>query len=131
MRPRVSILTLPSSDLQRSLRFYRDGLGLPTEGVSAPEHGGNHILFTLESGLSLVLFDRIELAKLTPGSAPAAGGAILSYPAESREEVDAVIAAAVAAGGTQAGDILAEPFGYHGHFRDPDGNLWEVVWFNG
>jgi predicted lactoylglutathione lyase len=131
VRPRLSILTLPSSDLQRSLRFYRDGLGLPTEGVAAPEYGGSHILFPLENGLSLVLFDRAELGKLTPGGAPQAGGAILSYPAESREEVDSVIAAAVGAGGTSAGETIEESFGYHGHFRDPDGNLWEVVWFNG
>jgi uncharacterized protein len=131
VRPRLSILTLPSSDLQRSLHFYRDGLGLRTEGVAAPEHGGSHILFALENGLSLVLFDRAELDKLTPGGAPRAGGAILSHLAENRDEVDSVINAAVAAGGTRAGDTIEESFGYHGHFRDPDGNLWEVVWFNG
>ncbi|RYE09449.1 MAG: VOC family protein [Hyphomicrobiales bacterium] len=125
------MLTLPSSDLQRSLRFYRDGLGLPTDGVAAPEHGGHHLLFVLEGGLSLLLFDRTELNRLTPGGAPQAGGAILSYIAENREEVDSTIAAAQAAGGTRVGDVVEESFGYHGHFGDPDGNLWEVVCFNG
>lgn len=130
MKPRLSIITLPTSDLQRSLRFYRDGLGLPIEGI-AEEFGGAHFAIPIEGGLSLVLFERAELDRLTPGGAPPSGGVILSYPAESRDDVDAVIAAAVAAGGTRAGDPVAESFGYHGHFRDPDGNLWEAVWFNG
>ena len=41
MTPRISVLTLGVTDLERSLAFYRDGLGLPTEGIVGREfeHG--------------------------------------------------------------------------------------------
>ena len=41
MRPSVRVLTLGVDDLERSLRFYRDGLGLPTDGIVGEEfeHG--------------------------------------------------------------------------------------------
>jgi uncharacterized protein len=131
MRPRISIITLASDDLDRSIRFYRDGLGLLTTGIAAPEHGGNHVLFEMEGGLSFVLFDRAALLELTQSTGGVRGEneVILSYPAESREEVDAILAAAEASGGTRAGEIEDADWGYHGHFRDPDGHLWEAIWF--
>ena len=131
MTRRVSIITLASSDLHRSLRFYRDGLGFASDGIAKPEHGGNHVAFDLGGGLTLVLFNRQALAALAPGGAPEAGGAILSLQVDTRGEVDTVLAAAKQAGGLIAVDALSESFGYHAHFRDPDGHLWEVVWFGG
>ena len=131
MKPRISIITLAADDLERLLRFYRDGLGLPTLGIAAPEHGGNHILFEIEGGLSLVLFKRTALDELTKeiGVLGGSGEIILSYPAESREEVDGILAAAETSGGSRAGPIEDADWGYHGHFRDPDGHLWEAIWF--
>jgi predicted lactoylglutathione lyase len=128
--PRISIVTLASNDLNRSLLFYGDGFGLPSDGIAAPEHGGNHVAFYLD-GMTLVLFNRAELDKLAPGGAPAAGGAILTLQADSRHEVDALLGKAVASGGLLADEATEEEFGYHGHVRDPDGHLWEVVWFKG
>ena len=37
MKPRIKVLTLAINDLDRSLAFYRDGMGLPTEGVIGQE----------------------------------------------------------------------------------------------
>lgn len=129
MGRRLSIVTLASSDLHRSLRFYRDGLSFSSHGIAAPEHGGSHVAFEIEGGMTLVLFDRSALDALAPGGAPDAGGAILSLQVDSSAEVDVVLAAVVASGGRIDRRATEESFGYHGHFRDPDGHLWEAVWF--
>ena len=63
MKPRINIITLAVSDLQRSLAFYRDGLGLPTKGIA--DGISDHVLFDLEGGLSLVLFLETEIEKLS------------------------------------------------------------------
>jgi catechol 2,3-dioxygenase-like lactoylglutathione lyase family enzyme len=128
LRALVSIITLAVDDLERSLAFYRDGMGLPTNGIAPPEHGGDHILFELEGGLSLVLFDRRKVAALS-GAQGGAGDTILTQPVEAREDVDAVLAQAEIAGGRRVGKARAESWGYSGYFADPDGHLWEVIAF--
>ena len=39
MQPRISVLTLGVDDLERAVRFYRDGLGLRTDGIVGQEFG--------------------------------------------------------------------------------------------
>jgi hypothetical protein len=122
--PRISIITLGVADLARSIRFYRDGLGLPQrEGPPA-------IAFFETRGTWLALFPREELAKDAALPAEGAGfrGFTLAHNVRSPEEADALIAQAVAAGAT-----LVKPAhktywgGYSGYFADPDGFLWEVA----
>ncbi len=130
MKPTVSIITLAVDDLERSLAFYRDGLGLPTDGIADLADGGDHILFPLEGGLSFVLFLRSELATVTlqpdTGRDPLAW--VLSHTAGSAEEVDAILNQAAAAGGTITVAASPQPWGgYAGYFADPDGHLWEIV----
>jgi catechol 2,3-dioxygenase-like lactoylglutathione lyase family enzyme len=128
--PRISIITLAVDDLERSLAFYRDGLGLPTTGIADLTDGGDHILFPLEGGLSFVLFLRSELAAITGQLEIGTGspGCLLSYSATSAEEVDAILAQAAAAGGTVTMPATEQPWGgYSGYFKDPDGHLWEIV----
>ncbi len=126
MNPRINIITLAVDDLQRSLAFYRDGLGLPTKGVA----GGisDHVLFELEGGLSLVLFLQTEVEKLSGTSPKATGECILSHAAASKAEVDDILKQAEAAGATIVSAPKDEPWGYFGYFKDPDGHLWEVLW---
>ena len=50
MKPRISIITLAVDNLERSLNFYRDGLGLPTQGIT-----DDHVAFFLEGDLALVV----------------------------------------------------------------------------
>ena len=45
MKPKIGLITLGVADLQRSLSFYRDGLGLPTENYD-PEQ--DVVFFRLE-----------------------------------------------------------------------------------
>ena len=125
MEPRISMVTLGVEDLDRSIRFYRDGLGLPmrpgTEGVA----------FFETRGTWLGLFPREGLAE--DATVPAAGQGFrsfsLAHNVRTREEVDAVLTAAQRVG-ARIVKPAADTFwgGYSGYFADPDGFLWEVAW---
>lgn len=128
MEPRISIVTLGVDDLERSLRFYRDGLGLHTSSDA-----GNGIVFFHTSGAILALYPYEALAKEVPGrfsgTRPPASGITLAHNVRMRAEVDEVLAQAAAAGAKIEKDA-ADTFwgGYSGYFSDPDGYLWEVAW---
>ncbi|MCC5809070.1 MAG: VOC family protein [Ectothiorhodospiraceae bacterium] len=132
MKPRISLITLAVDDLDRAVRFYRDGLGLKTEGVIGQDlEDGAVAFFDLEGGLKLGLYPGRSLAKdaglqLRPPSPTAFS---LAHNVSSREEVDAVMAQAERAGGTvlkPAQDTFWG--GYAGYFQDLDQHLWEVAW---
>ena len=132
MKPRVSFITLGVDDLERSVRFYRDGLGLPTRGIVGTEHEhGAVAFFDLQPGVRLALWERKSLAHdagvaLGP---PSATEFALAHNVSSRAEVDAVMAQAGAAGAvivTPAHDTFWG--GYAGYFQDPDRHLWEIAW---
>jgi catechol 2,3-dioxygenase-like lactoylglutathione lyase family enzyme len=136
MKPRIHVITLAVEDLERSLSFYR-GLGLQSEGIIATEFPGNEemaagaiAIFQLE-GLILCVFPRRELAKDAKISTPAPSSGLFSigHAVGSREEVDALIAAAENGGASVTVRAYDRPFGvYSGYFRDPDGHLWEILW---
>lgn len=132
MQPHITVITLGVDDLERSLRFYRDGLGLPTEGIVGTEfEHGAVAFFDLQAGVKLALWPRRSLAHDTgiaqgPVSPTECS---LGHNVSTRAEVDAVMAEAAAAGAVtvkQAQDTFWG--GYAGYFQDPDGHLWEVVW---
>lgn len=132
MKPRLSVITLAVADLERALRFYRDGLGLATAGIIGTEfEHGAVAFFDLQDGVKLALWPRRSLAHDTglPLGAPSATEFSLGHNVRSREEVDTVMAQA-----RHAGAVIVKPAqdtfwgGYAGYFQDPDGHLWEVVW---
>ncbi|MFN3281971.1 MAG: VOC family protein [Tabrizicola sp.] len=132
MKPRISVLTLAVADLLRSVAFYRDGLGFPTEGIVGQEfEHGAVAFFHLSGGLKLALWAQADLARdtglpITPVSSTAVS---IGHNVARREEVDACMAAAVRAG-AEVIKSAQDTFygGYAGYFRDPDGHLWEIVW---
>jgi catechol 2,3-dioxygenase-like lactoylglutathione lyase family enzyme len=138
MKPRVNVVTLAVDDLERALAFYRDGLGLPTRGVIATQYAGTDtepagavVFFELQGGLVLALYPRTELAK--DARVPPAPASALEFSlgvlADSRQEVEDVLAQAAAAGGTVTDAPHDRPWGiYSGYFQDPDGHLWEIIW---
>lgn len=132
MKPRITVVTLAVDDLERSLRFYRDGLGLATEGIIGMEFEHGAVVFIdLQPGLKLALWPRASLSHDTgiPAAPPSATELTLGHNVASREEVDAVMDEAGRAGARivkPAGDTFWG--GYAGYFQDPDGHLWEVVW---
>ncbi len=125
MEQRVSIVTLGVADLKRSREFY-ERLGWRRSMASA-----EGIVFFQAGGMALALFPRHELAKDANTAAGGHGfsGFSLAYNARNREEVDSVLAEAVAAGAKLL-KPAQEAFwgGYSGYFSDPDGFLWEVAW---
>jgi len=138
MRPRIDVITLGVSDLERALAFYRDGLGLQSPGVIGTEFEGDETtpagtaaMFELESGVTLALYPRTELLKDAnlPFGPPAPGEFSIGHLVASRAEVDALLARAKETGATLTDEPHERPWGiYSGYFRDPDGHLWEIIW---
>lgn len=132
MQPRITLITLGVDDLERAVRFYRDGLGLATAGIVGAEHEhGAVAFFDLHGGLKLALWPRASLAHdagIAP-QAPSATEFALAHNVSSKAEVDIVMAQAERAGAAitkRAQDTFWG--GYAGYFQDPDGHLWEVAW---
>jgi catechol 2,3-dioxygenase-like lactoylglutathione lyase family enzyme len=132
MKPRISVLTLAVADLERSVAFYRDGLGLPTQGIIGREFDhGAVAFFELAGGVKLAVWPQSDLAWDTGlrETAMSATSFSIGHNVASRDEVDQVIGQARKAGAK----IVKAPEdtfygGYAGYFQDLDGHLWEVVW---
>jgi uncharacterized protein len=109
------------------MTFYRDSMGLYTQGIA--EGFNDHVLFELQEGLSLVLFLRSEMEKLSgePPGTKSSSECILSYAADSIVEVDKLVERAVAGGATLCSKPEQQPWGYFAYFKDPDGHLWEII----
>jgi catechol 2,3-dioxygenase-like lactoylglutathione lyase family enzyme len=132
MKPRITLVTLGVDDLERAVRFYRDGLGLKTQGIVGTEfEHGAVAFFNLEAGMKLALWPRRSIAHdtgLALGS-PGPTDFTLAHNVASKSEVDAVMDQA-----RNAGAAIVKPAqetfygGYAGYFQDPDGHVWEVAW---
>lgn len=132
MKARITVITLGVDDLERSLRFYRDGLGLKTEGIIGKEfEHGAVAFFDLQAGLKLAIWPRKSLSHDSglPLTSPSPVEFTLGHNVSSQDEVNAVMEQA-----KNAGAIIVKPAqetfwgGYAGYFQDPDQHLWEVVW---
>ena len=132
MQPRIHVITLGVDDLDRSLHFYRDGLGFKTEGIVGAEFEYGAVVFIdLQPGLRLALWPRSSIAHDTglPLSSSCAIEMTLGHNVSSRTEVDEIMRLA-----REAGGVVLKPAqetfwgGYAGYFQDPDGHVWEAVW---
>ena len=131
MQPRITVLTIGVDDLERSVRFYRDGLGFPTTGITGEqyEHGAV-AFFDLQAGLKLAVWPRGSLAHDTglAKSHPSPTEFSIGHNVSSEGEVDEVMRRA-----EQAGARIVKPArktvwgGYAGYFQDPDQHLWEIA----
>jgi uncharacterized protein len=138
MEPHIDVITLAVSDLDCSLEFYRDGLGLESGELVGTEYPGDDLtpagaaaMFKLTGGLMLMLYPRSELAKdanIALGPAQS-GGFSIGHMVPSRADVDALLARAKDAGATLTDQPHDRPWGiYSGYFRDLDGHLWEIIY---
>jgi catechol 2,3-dioxygenase-like lactoylglutathione lyase family enzyme len=126
MRPKLSLVTLGVRDFERSLRFYRDGLGWQPSSASQDD-----VAFFPLGGIVLGLYPREKLAEDAQVSAGGSGfsGIALAHNTNSQEEVDQVLQTVESLGATivkKAEKVFWG--GYSGYFADPDGHLWEVAW---
>jgi catechol 2,3-dioxygenase-like lactoylglutathione lyase family enzyme len=132
MKPRITLITIGVDDLETAVRFYRDGLGLKTEGIVGTqfEHGAV-AFFELQTGLKLALWPRKSIAHDTgiANGGPSATEFTIGHNVASKAEVDDVMEQA-----KRGGAVVVKPAhqtfwgGYAGYFQDPDGHVWEVTW---
>ena len=132
MKQRITVLTIGVDDLEKSLEFYRDGLGFKTEGIIGKEFEyGAVVFFDMQNGIKLALWPRKSLAHDSgvPLQAPSATEITIGHNVNSKEEVIAVMEHT-----KKAGAKIIKPAedtfwgGYSGYFQDLDSHLWEVVW---
>jgi len=132
MKPRITLLTIGVDDLDRAVEFYRDGLGLSTNGIVGKEFDhGAVAFFDLQAGLKLALWKRDDLAwdAGIMKTAPSSSEFSIGHNVNSKTEVDEVMTRA-----QRAGAAIVKPAhetfwgGYAGYFKDPDGHLWEIAW---
>lgn len=139
VQPRIHAITLGVEDLERSLSFYRDGLGLRTQGITGTQFAGDDqnaagavVMFTLDDGLILALYPRSQLARdagISPTQTTGSGISIGHF-VDSPADVDRVLALAARAGARVPAPARERPWGiYSGYFSDPDGHLWEILHF--
>ncbi|MET4781560.1 VOC family protein [Glaciihabitans sp. UYNi722] len=125
MDPRLHFITFATTDLDAARSFYRDGFGWQPL-LDVP---GEIVFFQVGPGLVLGLFDAEKFREdLGVASAEAISGITLSHNVDGPAAVDEAIAAAITAGATIVKEPQAAAFGgYHGHFRDPNGIIWEIA----
>ena len=124
MDPRITLITLGVSDLERSVRFYRDGLGLPLRD------GPEGIAFFETGSTWLSLYPRESLAgdATVPAEGSGFRGFAIAHNVRTKEEVDATLDEAVAAGAKLLKPAQEVFWGaYSGYFADPDGFMWEIA----
>lgn len=130
MEPRISLITLGVDDLERSLAFYRDGMGWTPSRASVE----GEVAFMQAGGAVLALWWRARLAADANlpdrrGAWKEFGGIALAHNVRERGEVDEVLAQAERAGARLIKPAVdTEWGGRSGYFADPDGHPWEVAW---
>ena len=136
MKPRLNVVTLAVRDLDASLSFYRDGLGLSgkiigteyTDEVSGASGAVGFI--ELQGGLILALYPRVDLIKdaAVPDAPPSQVEFSLGYLTKNEADVDEILRQAAAAGARVTEAPRKRGWGiYSGYFADPDGHLWEII----
>jgi uncharacterized protein len=131
MKPRISVITIGVDSLERSVAFYRDGLGWPTEGIVGTQYeNGAVAFFDMQAGLKLALWPRKSIAADSglPLGPPSATEMALAHNVGTEAEVRVIMAKAQAAGAK----VIKPPGpafwgGCTACFQDPDGHLWEIA----
>ena len=131
MRFGITVLTLGVRDLERSVRFYRDGLGLRTDGIVGKEfEHGAVAFFDVHPGLKLAAWPLDSIAHDTGRQVPGAhsGSITIGFNVAAKGDVDRAFAQAMDHGAMSI-KPPADTFygGYAGYFADIDGHVWEVV----
>lgn len=132
LESRFTILTLGVGDLEKSFKFYHEGMGLASKAIIGKEfEHGEVAFFDLKNGMILALYSRDNLAwdSQLKKSKPSSTEFSIGYTTRNEAEVDSIMEQA-----KKAGAKIARPAqktfwgGYSGYFQDPDGHLWEIAY---
>ncbi|AKE88857.1 VOC family protein [Rhodococcus aetherivorans] len=126
MEQRLSFVTLAVADLERTRRFYVDGLGW-TPVVDVP---GEVVMIQVGPHLVLSLWDERQFAaEVGPVQRGGVPPVTLAHNVADRADVDRVLDTARRAGADLVSDAVEREWGgYTGYFADPDGFRWEIAW---
>jgi predicted lactoylglutathione lyase len=122
-------VNLPVTDLARAKAFYA-GLGFTFDERFSDESTASVVI---EENIVVMLLTRDRFADFVPGEVgdPARATSVLNaLSAASREEVDDLLARALASGGAPWQPAQDHGFMYGTSFTDPDGNVWEAIWMD-
>jgi uncharacterized protein len=132
MESRFTTLTLGVDNVEKSFKFYHEGLGLSSKGIIGKEfEHGEIAFFDLKNGMILALYSRDNLtwdSQMKKGK-PSSTEFSIGYNTRNEAEVDSILAQA-----KKAGAIITRSAqktfwgGYSGYFKDPDGHLWEIAY---
>ncbi len=126
MKNKISLITLGVKDIEKSLAFYRDGLGFKTHDY---KEGDDHVMFEMEgSWLGLFPLNKLAEGAKVPAERGDFSGIVFAHNVSSEEEVNETFQLAIDAGAKS----LKQPEkvfwgGYESHFGDPDGYVWAVT----
>jgi hypothetical protein len=126
--PRISIITLGVADMARSIAFYRDGLGFPTDVTGDTADWA--IFRTAGTRFALYPKDLLaeDIATDYPKTGTGFGGITLAHNVRTQDDVAKVLAIEKSAGGKILKSAQPAEWGGHsGYFADPDGYPWEVA----
>jgi hypothetical protein len=121
------VLSLPTADRVRAFAFYTTGLGLEGIGPLADDGVPEPCRLVVNDGLHLMLVPTGGFGWTLSGRPVADAGShecLVALDLAGAEEVDALFARAVAAGGAVVSSPQQQPWGYVGTLTDPDGHLW-------
>ena len=120
----VTAIMLGVADLERSKKFYAEGLG-----ATVDQDYPNFVSLKLDGGSALALYERSAAAADAgvPPEGSGFSGVSFHYIVGSNDEVDDVMAKAAAAGAVRVRPAATVQWGYFGYFGDPDGHLWKVA----
>jgi uncharacterized protein len=126
---RMTFVNLPVKDLGRSIEFFSQlGFGFDPQFT---DDTASSMVISDDSYVMLIAEDRFkDFTKKTIADAHATTEVLVALSAESREEVDDLVARALAAGGAPANDPLEDGFMYGWSFEDPDGHIWELIYMD-
>jgi uncharacterized protein len=126
---RMIFINLPVTDVERTKAFYA-GIGFRLNEQFSDEKSAS---FWIEDNIAVMLLSRDRFADFVTGAVgdPAQATSVLNcLSAGSREEVDALVARAIEAGGKPWMPAQDHGAMYGSSFADPDGNVWEVMWMD-
>ncbi|HEX8297893.1 MAG TPA: VOC family protein [Rubricoccaceae bacterium] len=122
-------LSLPVADLQQSVRFFEAlGFAFNPHFTSAQE---TCMLIGEDAYAMLLTHERIADFTTLPLADPRVTTCVgLAFSVDSRAAVDAMIEAALAAGGTISGEPQDHGFMFSRSFADLDGHVWDAFWMD-
>ncbi|MER6117892.1 glyoxalase [Streptomyces sp. A0642] len=127
--PQMIFVNLPVKDIQTTRSFF-EKLGYSFNPQFSDEHTGCLVISDTIFAMLLEEPRFKDFTKKEIADASKSTEVILALSADSRERVDELVDAALAAGGSPANDTQDLGFMYGRSFQDPDHHIWEVVWMD-